>query len=97
MPAKRLADIPAKCLADRLLALEGTRNIIGLVMPSIAIIMLPKPTNPLDNIKSRNIPAISTVSLYIDRIKLYSILIIGLGTLAKYIYSNLIIITIYSI
>jgi hypothetical protein len=59
MPAKRLANIPAKRLVNRLLALEETRDIIGLVVPSIAVAILPRPANPLDNIKSRNIPLIN--------------------------------------
>jgi hypothetical protein len=76
---KYLASIPAKRLANILLALEKTRDIIGLVVSSIAITILPKPADPLDNIKS------------------YNILLIGLGILAKYIYSILIIITAYNI
>jgi hypothetical protein len=80
---KRLVDILAKCLAKRLadilLALEGTRDIVGLVVPLIAVTILPKPADPLDNIKHRNI------------------LLIGLGTLAKYIYGILIVVAIYSI
>jgi hypothetical protein len=84
-------------LANRLPALKKTRNVVGLVISPIAVTILPKPANPLDNIKNYNIPAIGKVNLYIDRIKLYSILIIGLGILAKYIYNILIIITIYSI
>jgi hypothetical protein len=55
MPAKHLIDIPAKRLADILPALEGTRDIIGLVVPPIAVTILSKPVNPLDNIKSRDI------------------------------------------
>jgi hypothetical protein len=59
MPAKRLVDIPAKHLAKRLAdilpALEGTRDVIGLVVPPIAIAMLPKPANLLDDIKYYNI------------------------------------------
>jgi hypothetical protein len=71
--AKYLADILAKRLADRLPAPEGTRDIIGLVVPSIVIIILSKLAGPLDDIKSRNKTAIAKVDLYIDRIKLYSI------------------------
>jgi hypothetical protein len=78
-PTKRLIDILAKYLADMLPALEETRDIIGLVVPFIAVAMLFKPADPLDNIKS------------------YNILLIGLGILAKYIYSIFIIITAYSI
>jgi hypothetical protein len=55
MPAKHLANILAKRLVDILPALEETRDIVGLVVPSIAIAMLSKPANPLDNIKSYNI------------------------------------------
>jgi hypothetical protein len=82
-PAKRLVDTSAKHLAkhpaDILPAPEGTRDIIGLVVPSIAVAILPKPTDPLDNIKH------------------YNILLIGLDTLAKYIYSILVIVAAYSI
>jgi hypothetical protein len=97
MPAKYLADIPAKRLANRLPALEGTRNIVGLVVPFVAVTILSKLADPLDNIKSYNIPAIGKIDLYIDRIKLYSILIIDLGILAKYIYGIFIVVAIYSI
>jgi hypothetical protein len=59
MPAKRLVDIlakyPAKRLANILPALEKTRDIIGLVVPFIAVIIFPKPADPLDDIKSYNI------------------------------------------
>jgi hypothetical protein len=55
MPAKLLVDILAKRPADRLPALEGTRDVMGLVVPLIAIAILPKPADPLDNIKSYNI------------------------------------------
>jgi hypothetical protein len=59
MPAKRLVDTPAKCLAkypaDILPALEETKDIIELVVPPIAVTILPKPADPLDNIKRRNI------------------------------------------
>jgi hypothetical protein len=85
MPAKRLANIPAKRLVDRLPALEETRDIVGLVISPIVVAILLKLVDPLDNIKHHNILAIGKVDLYIDRIKLYSILIIGLGILAKYI------------
>jgi hypothetical protein len=60
-------------------ALEGIRDIVGLVVSFIAIAILPKPADLLDNIKS------------------YDILFIGLSILAKYIYSILVIVTIYSI
>jgi hypothetical protein len=79
IPAKYLVDISAKYPADILPALEETRDVVGLVVPSIAVAMLFKPANLLDNIKSRNI------------------LLIGLGILAKYIYSILVIIIVYSI
>jgi hypothetical protein len=55
MPAKRLVDILAKRLADILLALKGTRDVVKLVVSPIAIAILSKPADPLDNIKSRNI------------------------------------------
>jgi hypothetical protein len=97
IPAKCLANILAKRLADRLLALEETRDAVGLVISSIAVAILFKPVDPLDNIKYRNIPAIDKVDLYINRIKLYSILIIDLNILVKYIYSIFIIIAIHSI
>jgi hypothetical protein len=72
-PAKYLADILAKCLADRLPALKKTRDIIGLMVPFIAIAIFSKPAGSLDNIKSYNIPFIDKIDLYIDGIKLYSI------------------------
>jgi hypothetical protein len=78
-------------------ALEKTRDIIELIISSITIIIFLKLADSLDNIKYYNILAIGKINLYIDRIKLYSILIIDLNILAKYIYSILIIITIYSI
>jgi hypothetical protein len=52
---KYLVDILAKCLADILPALEEARDIVGLVVPPIAVTILSKPANPLNNIKSRNI------------------------------------------
>jgi hypothetical protein len=55
MPAKRLINILIKYPANRLPALKETKDIIGLVVPPIAITILPKPADPLDNIKSRNI------------------------------------------
>jgi hypothetical protein len=55
MPAKNLVDILAKRLADILPALEENRNIIGLVVSPIAVAILFKPADPLDNIKSYNI------------------------------------------
>jgi hypothetical protein len=55
MLAKCLVDILAKYLANILPALEKIRDIIGLVVPPIAIAILPKPANPLNNIKSHNI------------------------------------------
>jgi hypothetical protein len=94
---KYLANIPIKYLADRLPALEETRDIIGLVISSITITIFLKPADPLDNIKHYNILAIYKVNSYINKIKLYSILTIGLDILAKYIYSIFIIIAIYSI
>jgi hypothetical protein len=36
-------------------ALEETKDVIGLVVPPIAVAILPKPADPLDNIKSHNI------------------------------------------
>jgi hypothetical protein len=53
--AKYLVNILAKYLANILPALKGTRDIIGLMVSPIAIAMLPKPADPLDNIKSCNI------------------------------------------
>jgi hypothetical protein len=53
--AKCLVDIPAKYLADILPALEGTRDVVGLVVPPITVAILLKPANPLNNIKSYNI------------------------------------------
>jgi hypothetical protein len=95
---KYLVGIPiAKYLADRLPALEGIRDIIGLIVPPITIAIFPKLADLLDNIEYYNILAIYNVDFYINRIKLYSILTIGLGILAKYIYNILIIIAIYSI
>jgi hypothetical protein len=73
MPAKYLVDIPAKRLANILPALEGTRDIVGLVVPSIAITILPKPADPLDNIKNYNI---LLIGLDILAKYIYSILII---------------------
>jgi hypothetical protein len=55
MPAKYLVNIPAKRLANILPALEKTRDIIGLVVPPIAVAIFFKPADPLDNIKSHNI------------------------------------------
>jgi hypothetical protein len=95
--AKYLANILAKRLANRLLALEETRDIIELVISPIAIVIFSKLVDPLDNIEYCNILAIYKVDFYINKIKLYSILIIGLDILAKYIYSIFIVIAIYSI
>jgi hypothetical protein len=53
--AKRLVNIPAKRPANILLILKETRDIIGLIVPSIAVAILSKPADPLDNIKSCNI------------------------------------------
>jgi hypothetical protein len=55
MPAKYLVNISAKHLANILPALKGTRDVIGLVVPPIAVAILLKPANPLDNIKNYNI------------------------------------------
>jgi hypothetical protein len=55
MLAKYLVDILAKRLADILPALEETRDVVGLIVPSIAVVVLSKPADPLDNIKSYNI------------------------------------------
>jgi hypothetical protein len=52
---------------------KKTKNIIGLVVSPIAITILPKPTDPLDNIKSRNI---LLIDLDILAKYIYSILII---------------------
>jgi hypothetical protein len=71
--AKLLVDIPIKRPANRLSALKGTRNIIGLVVPFIIVAILPKPADPLDNIKSYNI---LLISLGILAKYIYSILII---------------------
>jgi hypothetical protein len=77
MLAKYLVDILAKrlakYLADILPALEETRDIVGLVVPSIAIIMLLKPADPLNDIKRRNI---LLIGLGILTKYIYNILII---------------------
>jgi hypothetical protein len=82
---KRLAGTLAKCLVDILtkrlakylanilLALKGTRDVIGLVVPSIAITIFPKPADPLDNIKYYNI---LLIGLDILAKYIYSILVI---------------------
>jgi hypothetical protein len=71
--AKRLVDIPAKHLADILPALKETRNVVGLVVSSIAIIMFFKLADPLDDIKSYNI---LLIDLGILAKYIYSILIV---------------------
>jgi hypothetical protein len=70
---KHLVDIPAKHLANILPALERTRDIVGLVVPFIAIAILSKPADPLDNIKSYNI---LFIGLDILAKYIYSILIV---------------------
>jgi hypothetical protein len=52
---KCLAGMLAERLADMLLALEETRDVIGLVVLLVAVAVLSKPADPLDNIKSYNI------------------------------------------
>jgi hypothetical protein len=73
IPAKCLVDIPAKYLANILPAPEETRNIIGLVVSPIAVAILLKPADPLDNIKNCNI---LLIGLDILAKYIYSILII---------------------
>jgi hypothetical protein len=73
-------------------ALEEAKDIVGLVVSPIAVaIVLPKPASDLlDNDKYYN-------TLVVDEVKSYSMLAIDLDTLAKYIYSILIIVITYDI
>jgi hypothetical protein len=45
----------AERLANMLLALEETRDVVGLVVLLVAVAVLSKPADPLDNIKSCDI------------------------------------------